>query len=391
MTLIHWASPWYAARVTPRQLVARIAVRLVCALVLLMPSLARAEAPGSHALAAAVLALDSDTALAHADALTHALRSEIGRAEGWSIVETSQTLVALTTAFGCEARPSVKCQEQIGDQLRVDRYLWGTVSKGPGAQVTAEIHLFQRGKSDVVVSESYSDNLKDQNDDALKAVATKILGGFSKRVLGRARIESTRGEVAVINAGKQVRLEGGKATVLLPVGAHNIEVRAAGRPSEKRTVTVPAGDEVFVVIADAAPPAEEAQGHAFPWHPVLGWSAIVGGTALAVVGGVYGAQWMGLRSDIAGLRDQYPAGADACAVATRYPAADEACRKNEQAQSKSIGWVFAGAGVALIGTGTVLLLTGGGSDDDASKSKAKAQLSPFVGRGGGGAALSGTF
>lgn len=374
-----------------RLLLARALPWFVCAIALVLSTPARADTPGSHALATAVLALDSDTALAHADGLTHALRSEIARSEGWSLVETSQTLVALATAFGCEARPSVKCQEQIGDQLRVDRYLWGSVAKGSSGQVSAELHLFQRGKSDIVVSETYSENLKDQNDDALKAVAGKILAGFGKRVLGRARIESTRGELAVINAGKQVHLEGGKATIALPVGAHNIEVRSTGGASERRTVTVPAGDEVFVTIADAAPPPEEAPPRPFPWRPVLGWSAIVGGTALAVVGGVYGAQWMGLRSDIAALRDKYPAGADACAVATSYPAADEACRKNEQAQGKSIGWVFAGAGVALIGTGAVLLLTGGGSDEVDAKGKAKARLSPFVGREGGGASLSGTF
>ena len=48
--------------------------------------------------------------------------------------------------------------------------MWGTVQKGPAGQVTAEVHLYQRGKSDTVVREQYADNLKDPNDDALRKI-----------------------------------------------------------------------------------------------------------------------------------------------------------------------------------------------------------------------------
>ena len=49
------------------------------------------------------------------------------------------------------------------------------MAKAPGSQVSAEIHLWARGRPDAMAKETYSDNLRDQNDETLRRIATRIL------------------------------------------------------------------------------------------------------------------------------------------------------------------------------------------------------------------------
>src|SRR5215475_7074308 len=109
---------------------------------------ARADAPGPRAYPVYVLAIDTDDAEDQADALTGALRSRVRSAPGWSLQETTHALGMLTTALRCPARPDAACLQKIGDQLRTDRFLWGFLTKAAGNQVTAELHLWARGKPD---------------------------------------------------------------------------------------------------------------------------------------------------------------------------------------------------------------------------------------------------
>ena len=64
------------------------------------------------------------------------------------------------------------CLGRMGDQLKADKFFWGTMKKA-GKNVALDLHLWTRGKPDQATTESYSDNLKDQNDEALKKIASR--------------------------------------------------------------------------------------------------------------------------------------------------------------------------------------------------------------------------
>ena len=150
----------------------RLLVLLVLT-VLALPRIARADQPGAHTVPVAVLAFDSEDSEEQADAVTGAVRSRVRAAPGWSLIETTQSLGMLTAAMKCPTRPPPECQQKIAEQIRTERYIWGFVMKGPTqGQVTAEIHLYQKGKADTVLKESNADNLKDSNDDTLRKIAT---------------------------------------------------------------------------------------------------------------------------------------------------------------------------------------------------------------------------
>ena len=80
---------------------------VLCAVVMMIPRTVRADNSSAHSVAVAVLALDSDDAEENADALTGALRSKIRNSQGWSLVETTQTLGMLTQPISFAGLPVV--------------------------------------------------------------------------------------------------------------------------------------------------------------------------------------------------------------------------------------------------------------------------------------------
>lgn len=369
------------------------------------PRTALAEAPGPHALPMALLAVDSDDAEQQAEGLTGALRSHVRAADGLSLVDTSQSIGILTAALRCPQRPTPDCQTKIADQLRIDAYVWGLLAKAGKGEVTAELHFYRRGRPEIVATETYAENLKDQNDDALKRVATKLVDTLASQALGTLHVEVAKapsGSVKV-DAGKTVPLASGVATLRLPPGTHNIVVEAPGLETVRKTLSVtPGGAERLALTAspDGAPILAD-DGKPFPTQKVLGWTAIGLGAAGLVVGGVFGAQWIGLQADNAALKDDYPGvdprtgqPADACALAGLDADADLACKNDDAARGKAIGWVFAGVGAALVGGGIVLLATApsGDAPKDAPKAaKRGVRLLPSFGPTGGGVSLGGRF
>src|SRR5258708_24833570 len=138
---------------------------------------AHAEPPNAKATPVYVLSIWTDDADDQADALTQSLRTRVRQAQGWSLLETTQSFETLAIALKCPAKPDPPCLQRIGDQLHADHYMWGTMAKkkGPG-EVTADLHLWTRGKGDADASETYSDNLKDASDESLKQVSARLFG-----------------------------------------------------------------------------------------------------------------------------------------------------------------------------------------------------------------------
>ncbi|HEX4514064.1 MAG TPA: hypothetical protein VH054_11020, partial [Polyangiaceae bacterium] len=211
----------------------------VAVVAFLVPALAFAQKP----VTVHVIALDSDDASEdQADALTAAMRQRVRNAPSLQLAESNQSLATLLPALKCPTRPDSACLQRIGDQLKTDRFFWGNVVKATMAhQVVAEVHLWTRGKPEQVAKETYSDNLKDQNDDALKRIA----GQLFERLTGQATqgtiivhaIGAPAGTVLVDGKAAQP-LDHGQATLLLTSGSHSIDVQADGMTTTAQTVNV---------------------------------------------------------------------------------------------------------------------------------------------------------
>ncbi len=374
---------------------------------------ARADQSTAHSVAVAVLAFDSDDAEEQADALTGALRSRIRASQGWSLIETSQSIGMLTAALRCPTKPiPAECEQRIAEQIKSDRYIFGYVTKGPQAnQVTAEIHLYQKSKADTVIRESYADNLKDQNDDTLRKIAQRVLDRLGGTALGTivVRMGSENGEV-IVDGEKRVPLERGTARLELSAGGHSVEVAVAGQSSQKRNVLVTAGKETVIDLALASTgPLETPKSETpFPTRKVVGAGVAVLGVGAGIVAAVMGTGYLSAKDKGEKLQNEpgasnfqdpkLPPGKtadDACGT-QEMPSNSTICKKNDEAHLKStLFWVTAPVSVVLLAAGGYFLFTDGSSTEkgtNAAKArKPRINAAPTVGYDSAGFVLSGSF
>jgi hypothetical protein len=250
---------------------------------------ASAQAQTTRPQSIHVLEIDSDDADDQAEALTLAMRSRARSAPGWVLLDTTQSLSMMTAALRCPQRPDAGCLQRIADLLKTDRFIWGLMTKqGAGPhQVNAEMHFWARGKPDVVVRETYSDNLKDQGDDTLRKIASRsfdrLTGGPSTSVTLHAG--SADGTV-LVDGEQTYPLQHGVATFLLVAGAHTVEVKATGFITARQNVVASglATQDLNVELAIEPPPPPPRT----PTSPrnVIMWGTLVAGGALLVAGGV---------------------------------------------------------------------------------------------------------
>ena len=96
---------------------------------------------------------------------------------GYSLNESDFALEVLTLGFKCAEVPDESCQAKIGDHIHADRYLWGTVKRSKTQrQVSAELHLWTRGRPPARTQLTFSDNLTAPGDEALKRLVEEGLG-----------------------------------------------------------------------------------------------------------------------------------------------------------------------------------------------------------------------
>lgn len=363
---------------------------------------ARAES-GAHAAQVAVIALDSEDAEDQADALTSALRRSVQGSPGWALTNTTQSLAMLTAALKCPARPPPECQQRIAEQLKAERFVWGTVQKGPAGQVTAEVHLYQRGKSDTVVREQYADNLKDANDDTLRKIAQRMVDKLGGTALGVVvvRAGNLDGEV-VVDGEKKIPLHGGTVRIELAAGSHSIELVAQGASPTKRNVLVTAGRDTILEMAGPAPKDDGSkEDKPFFTRRVTGAIVITAGLVLGAVAVQQALVHFGKKSDAddyvaqrkgtpAQVQDPEP-----CKPAPGQVSYDQSfCNIDKDARVASGLAIGFGAGaVVALGIGTYIFFSP--SDDarrtgDRTPPKKKTTLTPTFG-GTNGFVLSGSF
>jgi hypothetical protein len=378
---------------------------MLLVMVLIGPRAARADQPGAHTVSVAVLTLDSEDAEQQADALTGSLRMRIRNAQGWSLVDTTQSLGMLTAALRCPPRPPPDCQQKISEQIKVDRYIWGFVAKGPiTGQVTAEIHFYQKGKADTVLKESFADNLIDQNDD--KGIG-KVAGHIIDRLGGSAmgvvvvRAGDATGDV-VVDGEKRVPLSAGQARIELGAGGHSIEIAQPGMPPTKRNILVTAGKETVVdmeVAGPAKPGGPTEEGKPFPTRKVIAGGLVGAGVVLGVVSVLsviaYGKNQddgKKIADDPNGLAPNETA-SDACKAYDAGSYAhqeDKFCKAHRDAIRNSTVAIVTGAiGGAAILAGVFLWVTDPGTEKSADKKKPR--IAPSVGAGSTGVVVFGSF
>jgi hypothetical protein len=376
--------------------------------VVLVPHRARADQGTAHSLSVAVLAFDSDDAEEQADALSGALRSRVRASQGWSLIETSQSLGMITAALRCPGKPvPADCEQRIADQIKSDRYIFGYVQRGPQAgQVTAEVHLYQKSKPDTIIRESYADNLRDQNDETLRKIAQRVLDRLGGTAVGVivVRMGSESGEV-VVDGDKHVPLQNGSARLELAPGGHSVEVVVNGQSSQKRNVLVTAGKETVVdlTLGGSAPELPKSD-KPFPTKKVIGIAGMVVGAGLGVFAVERLLKYNSLQDEIdnnpAYGPDKFQATdgkVDACDAKLKSDGlvSENACNKSKEAKTVSTtGIIMAGAGGLFLVGGAVLFFMSdwpSSSTSTTAKRSPKPRITPTFGYGAGGVMFSGSF
>jgi hypothetical protein len=279
--------------------------------------------------------------------------------------------------------------------------MWGTMVKRPAGQVTADVHLWTRGKGDVDVAEAYSDNLKEASDESLRAVAARLFARLTGGVVsgGILMVHAGSGKGTVLVDGvERGTLDGGVARLDVSAGSHTITVKVPGYESQSQTATVGSGelDMNFTLTQSGAPPPEAPPGPSA--RKVGEWAAIGVGGALLAAGVVMGVKWIidynhgkDLQQKVASTTQ------DACQRLGNANEKDLCDTSHTVTTDYTLGWILGGLGAAVLGTGVVLLMTDESTKDEspaagrAPQAKPRLDVIPQVGATGASMGLRLTF
>ncbi len=254
-----------------------------------------AAEPGPDTLPISVIAIQTDVADDQAEALTKALRNAVRAMPGWSLGEGDFSLEVLTLSLKCSEPPDASCQSRIADQIKSDRYVWGTIQK-KGANVTGTLNFWVRGKGTSKVPVDYTANLTESTDDTLKRIAAQAIneltGGPPKGGI-HVKAGDLQGQVFV-DGQPLGALKSGDGTFTIPSGPHKITVKAPGYADvESQVVVKPTGAPTEVTLV----PIQNEAKTPVNWRKVGGFASIGVGVAAGVVGLVGSLQVNSVRGD----------------------------------------------------------------------------------------------
>lgn len=241
-----------------------------------------AAEPGPDTLPISVIAIQTDVADDQAEALTKALRNAVRAIPGWSLGEGDFSLEVLTLSLKCAEPPDASCQSRIADQIKSDRYVWGTIQK-KGTNVHGTLNFWVRGKGTSKVPVDYTANLTESSDETLKKIAgqaiNELTGGPPK---GGVHIKAGDLQGQVFVDGQPLgALKSGDGTFMIPSGPHKITVKAPGYADvESQVVVKPTGAPVEVTLV----PIQNEAKTPVNWRKVGGFASIGVGVAAGVVG-----------------------------------------------------------------------------------------------------------
>lgn len=310
-----------------------------------------------------VQTLDADD---QAEALTKALRQAVRSLPGWSQAEGDYSLEVLTLSLKCPDPPDAGCQSRIADQIRADRYVWGTLGKVKGGNVTGELNFWVRGKGATTYKVEYSANLTEPQDEALKKVAMdailKLTDGPPK---GEVKVSAGGIAAQVFVDGQPLgALTGGQGTFFVPSGKHELVVKAPGYADMISEITVKPTSPTDVTVV----PVAVGEKKPINWKRIGGFAAIgagVGFGALGIVNSVTvnniktDTQWDPVRNlftqDQNACTTAPPTGTSADLVTKHGEFVDQYCEAGQQAEILQIVFyplaaLAAGAGIYLVAT-----------------------------------------
>ena len=348
---------------------------------------ARAAEPGPDTLPINVISIQTNDADDQAEALTKALRGAVRATQGWSLGEGDYSLEVLSLSLKCPDPPDANCQSRIADQIKSDRYVWGTLKKPKGKQIVqGQLHLWVRGKGTSVIPLEYASNLTDQNDDALKRIAAdaiaNLTGGPPKGGI-HVKAGNVGGQVFV--DGQPVgALKDGDGTFSAPAGSHKVTVKAVGYADAESTIVVKAAGDATNVTLTMVPKEGPSN---INWKRVGGIAALGGGVVFGIVGAVSAGQVNSVNSQAADLRKSKNV-TDPCVDATAKALNfTDTCNKGKTFQTLQIV-MFPLAAVAG-GLGIYMIATSGRSEP--APVKTGFVFDPQIGPQGGKLDLTYTF
>lgn len=350
------------------------------------------------------LTLESDDAEDQAEALSGAFRSRVRTAPKWTLNESATSLSLLTAALKCPAKPDPACLQKIGDQVKVDHFFWGVMTKTPPNQVSAEVHLWTRGKPEQVAKETFSDNLRDQNDDLLRRIAGKVFEKLTTGTTTSGELRVRAGEVdgtLLIDGMPQGQVEHGNVIVEVKPGLHVVEVKAEGYEPMRQSLVIRPGAELVLdlrPVRTAAVPPPEQPSKPVSTRLIVELSLIGIGVGFGVAGTVSGVRFLSLQADNKADHTAYRAD-DFCNPAAFHTATDQelsdACNRIHRAKSaRTAEIILYGIGAVVGGTGLAFLLGDPylrGGDKTTATRAPTVHFAPRLGPGTNGIDLVGTF
>jgi len=340
---------------------------LVIAAGAIRSSPARAADAGPNALPVYVLSIRTDDSDDQADALTHALRALVRASPHWSLMETNQSFETLSIALRCPPRADAPCLQRIGDQLRADQFVWGTMTKQTAGLVAADIHLWTRGQPPTDASRSYAESLTDPNGVVLTDIAAHLWAKLAApRQTGVLVVRAGGGDGTVeVDGVERAPLRRGTARTTVAAGQHTVVVRVPGfeTPAPEVTTVDENGERHVEFNLTATSPASVATGQSenptggvVGARTILGFSAIVVGAAAIVMAGVEVAGWVNDKNSSDLDRQNVPRSVTDVCNEPANASAEDACQRNRNAKTVStLGWVFGAVGAAAAATGVWLV------------------------------------
>ncbi|MFT3773585.1 MAG: hypothetical protein QM820_50055 [Minicystis sp.] len=337
---------------------------------------ALAAEPGPDTLPIHVIAIQTADADDQAEALTKALRGAVRQIPGWSLGDGDYSLEVLALSLKCPEPPDANCQSRIADQIKSDRYVWGTLKKKDkkSGMVVADLHLWVRGKGTSKFPVEYSGNLTDQNDDSLRRIASDAIANLTGGP-PKGSIHVRAGDVAgqVFLDGQPVgALKNGDGTFMVPAGSHKVTVKAVGyADSERQIVVKPTGAPLDVALT-LVPAGDRSP---INGKRVGGYASLGAGVAFGIVGIVSALQVKSAQDAIDPERKKYGPNTDVCSDLNTVP---DACSKGKTFQAVQIA-MFPLAAVAG-GLGIYLIATSGKSAPKTGNLQVLPQVGPTGGR-----------
>jgi len=368
-----------------KRLRAAVALALSVSLSLTPVATSWAAAAGSPgAVELEVLAFSSNDAVDEAAALTDAFKHAIIGAPGVVDHGKSHALEAVALGAGCDDPMAASCGPKIANEIKYDKFIYGTVKKTPPNKITATLTYYNAGQVKTL-AKTYDAGpvAKDGTSPELKKIALdalfSLMGGAPK-----GKVEITVSGPAANEDGELFEngqslgtVTAGKGSVEIPSGQHTLELRVKGFASTTGVVEVtPAGASLQLA------PVRLAPSKPIDWQLYGGIAAV--GVGLVFVGlgvssslGVKDAQ---NDETFTNYRRRWPASeGDTCARAREgkeSPNNDPSLPKiaaqvvtvcDDAASKQRAQFIWYGLGGALVAGGVILIATDKGAAKEGDK------------------------